>query len=260
MNKLKILLIISVPLYIFLIFSSCSNDSNPASDEASQISDIYSQTIAAADNNSAADELQDITESLNSQAPVGLIDENEFLERYGYLYDIDLDGHDEVLILYFDQVNEIITYKKEGGRYTVWGEPILFNNIHPEWFSVDSLTLYYDPSEDNYFYINEYDVWEKYFNYADVNKYSITENGLVKSNIAHCEFLYGEEIDFSVNTVLGNEADPVGTVKFEDMVHYHNDIDEYLNRFQKIKAIKRDELTLRPLSQISFESIYSIYE
>lgn len=256
MNKLKILFI-SVLLYIFLIFSSCSNNSNPASDEVSQISDIY---VAAANDNLAADESPDITESLNSQAPVGLIDENEFLEQHGYLYDIDLDGIDEVLVLYFDQVNEIIIYKNEGGRYTVWGEPILFNNIHPEWFSVDGLTLYYDPSEDNYFYINEYDVWEKYFNYADINKYSITENGLVKSNIAHCEFLYGEEIDFSVNTVLGNEADPVGTVKFEDMVHYHNGIDEYLNRFQKIKAITRDELTFRPLSQIPLESIYGIYD
>lgn len=172
-----------------------------------------------------------------------------FLYDYGYLYDFDLDGIDEVFVFNFDQVNEIIIYKDNGNEYAVWGDSILFNSIHPEWFTVDNLTLYYDKSADNYFYVNEYDVWEKYFNYADIDKYLITESGLVKSNIAHCEFLYDEEIDFSVNTLLERQNGSIGSVSFNDLLHYHNDIDEYLNQYEKAEVITTEQLTSRPLSE-----------
>lgn len=241
MNISKVLLTFSIFITIVLIFSSCTN-SNLATDETEIVSHVPYTIVPPRSQTTTF--LTDAGESKNQYG---------YLYNYGYLYDFDLDGIDEVILFNFDQVSEIIIYKKKYNEYVIWGDSILFNSIHPEWFTIDNLTLYYDTSDDNYFYINEYDVWEKYFNYADINKYLITENGLVKSNIAHCEFLYDEEIDFSVNTLLENKNSPIGSVSYNDMSHYHNNVDEYLNQFEKIRVITRDQLTSRPLLEDDLE-------
>lgn len=178
---------------------------------------------------------------------------HDFAEN-GYLYDFDLDGIPELFQLNYAVLGEICIYKIIDENVSKWGT-IKYNSIHPEWFTVDKLTLYYDKTNEEYFYVCEFDIWEKYFNYADLNKYTIKYDCLVESNIAHCEFDYTEvenAINFQSNILLGENTEPIGLVDWNSITSYFEGADDYLSSFDKIKVISLDELTANKLNNDSY--------
>lgn len=192
------------------------------------------------------------TESVNEDEAVLQL-YHDFAET-GYLYDFDLDGIPELFQFDYAVLGEISIYKAINGKVSNLGT-IKYNSIHPEWFTVDNLTLYYDNTNEEYFYVCEFDVWEKYFNYADLNKYTIKNDCLVEFNIAHCEFDYTKvknAINFQSNILLGENTEPNGLVEWNSITRYFEEADDYLSSFDKIKAISFDELTANKLNNDSY--------
>jgi len=162
---------------------------------------------------------------------------------FGYLYDFDLDGIPEAFYIDGGVYNELCIYKISSDGL-VYIDKYPFNLVHPEWYTIPNITLYYDNSSDEYFYAIEHDIWEKTSNTAEVNKYVFKGNEIIEENIAYCEFNYSsKDIEFLKNTLFGKANTPIGTVKRDEVTHYYDGVEEYLSQFEKIKEITYEELT-----------------
>ena len=178
----------------------------------------------------------------------------KWLNENGYLYDFNLDGENETFDITYDLIGEINIYKMVNKNFVNWGDTIKINAIYPQFFSIDNLTLYYDKVKNEYFYINEYDMIEKYYNTADVNKYIITEDGLIEVNIAHCDFKCDQEyITIISNTLLDENITPIGKIKKSDLTYYHEGINEYLSQYEKINEITIAQLTTEKANNSNYE-------
>jgi hypothetical protein len=192
---------------------------------------------------------------------IGILEEGALVKygmpTNGYLYDFDIDGIPEWF--YIDTsglIGEMCICKLIDDKVFVIDETILITQGNREeqwWFTVPNIDLYYDKLNNDYFYVIEHHMWEKYFNYAEVNKFFFKDNELVISNIARCEFDigYGDGnyygINITSNKLLGEDTTPMGIILLDENSHYYDGVEEYLSQFEKIRTITLDELMANSL-------------
>jgi hypothetical protein len=245
--------LIPIALVMFILCScnTSSNTDNPTE-----------TTIFSSEENTNRETKIDILEETSHQP--SLIEEQIHMSYNGgegYLYDFDLDGICEVFYVHWGWLPDTISLFKmaDGGMMNIGenlpqgGIPIGYNpNGEPsKWFTISNLALYHDMANDEYFYVSEYDVWEKFSscNEAEVNKYLFKDGGISVTNIARCEFNVSDDYNGNVtiiinsNKLLGNDTTPIGTLKWDEVMRYYDGIEEYLSQFELIKTITFEELT-----------------
>jgi len=174
-----------------------------------------------------------------------LVDKVAYYGDFGYyLYDFDSDGMPELFKGDWWYICDIAIFKIVNDEIIPVGN-IPYSHNYFGRFTVSDLTLYYDKSIDEYFYVAEYDCWQKDSNWAEVNKYVFTDDEIIVTNIARCELVGIDEqrVEFVLNKLLGEDTTPIGILNRSEIVRYYDGVEEYLSQFEKIKEITYEELT-----------------
>ena len=219
------------------MFCSCGQPQIPDT----SIESVTSDATAADVTTETIIETTDIAETTASEIK---LEDRIAYYKSGYLYDFDLDGIPEIFRIFGDLWGELCIYKIVNEEIMEIECYIPINSVRTEWFTIPDITLYYDKLNNEYFYVIEHDIWEKYWNIAEVNKYVFKDNEIITTNIAQCDFMYNENtVEISSNKLLGEDTTPIGVVERNKTTHYYDGVEEYLSQFEKIKEIPYEELT-----------------
>ena len=237
MRYIKLLIAV---LLVTTMFGSCGKTSTEISDTLTESDTTATLTIDISTTEISTTQAN-CTEETTRESLISKVANY----KDGYLYGFDSSEIPMIFCLGNGLYGELVIYKFIENDFICIGS-IPYEHWKTDWISVPDLTLYYDKSDNEHFYVNEYDYGFKYGITAEVNKYVFKDNELMVTNIARCDITWLEAektLEFTSNKLFSKDNTPIGIYDVNEVTHYYDGVEEYLSQFEKIKEITYEELT-----------------